>query len=102
MAQTLDIESRIEGVARYLGDSYPTAGIERYDDSDRGVVGFRFIGGSHGNVEFEYALLANLPADVNGVAQECHLLHAGAEINETPPGDRVVFAVNSVRHEHGA
>jgi hypothetical protein len=99
MAETIEITSRIEGVAQYLGATYPTGSIDRYEDGDRDVVGFRFIGAPHGNVEFERGWLVSLPRDANGVAQEMHLRHVGAEINETEPGFRVIFAAEGVRRE---
>jgi|SRR5579884_91252 len=99
MAQTLDIHGRIEGIARYLGATYPTGSIDRYEDEGRDVVGFRFIGAPHADVEFERGWLATLPGDENGVAQEMHLHHVCAEINETPLGHRVVFSQSGVRRE---
>jgi hypothetical protein len=99
MTQTLDITSRIEGIARYLGATYPTGSINRYEDEGRGVVGFRFIGAPHADVEFERGWLERLPGDENGVAQEMHLHHVCAEINETPLAQRVVFAEKGVRRE---
>jgi hypothetical protein len=100
MAQTtVDIGARIEGVARYLGATYPTAGIERYEDSARSIVGFHFVGAPHADVEFEREWLTSLPSDVNGIAQELHLQHASAEINDTPQHQRVVFAGSGIRRE---
>ena len=98
--ETMDINSRIDGVAQYLGATYPTGSIDRYEDGDREIVGFRFIGSTHGNVEFARDWLASLPRDANGVAQEMHLRHVGAEINETGPGWRVVFTAEGVMREH--
>jgi hypothetical protein len=99
MAQTIDIHGRIEGIARYLGATYPTGSIDRYEDDGRNIVGFRFIGAPHADVEFERSWLATLPADENGVAQEMHLHHVCAEINETPLGQCVVFSESGVRRE---
>lgn len=99
MAQTVDVHNRIEGIARYLGSTFPTGSIDRYEDESRGVVGFRFIGAPHADVEFERGWLATLPSDEGGVAQEMHLHHVCAEINETPLGERVVFAEQGVRRE---
>ena len=99
MAQTIDIHGRIEGIARYLGATYPTGSIDRYEDGGRDIVGFRFIGSPHADVEFERGWLERLPSDENGVAQEMHLRHVCAEINETPLGQRVVFSEAGVRRE---
>jgi hypothetical protein len=99
MAQTIDIQSRVECIARYLGDTYPTGSIDRYEDQQRGIVGFRFIGSPHAHVEFEREWLTSLPGDANGVAQEMHLRHVGAEINETPIDSRVIFAAAGIRRE---
>ncbi len=99
MAQTIDIHSRIEGIARYLGATFPTGSIDRYEDDSRDVVGFRFIGAPHADVEFERRWLLTLPSDENGVAQEMHLHHVCAEINETSATERVVFAEQGVRRE---
>lgn len=99
MAQTIDIHSRIEGIARYLGATYPTGSIDRYEDNDRGVVGFRFIGAPHADIEFERGWLTSLPSDENGVAQEMHLRHVCAEVNETPLGQCVIFSEAGVRRE---
>ena len=98
MAQTVDMTTRIEGVAQYLGATF-AGSIHRYEDTDRDVVGFQFVGSPHGNVEFDRGWLSSLPSDVNGVAQEMHLRHVCSEINETEPGSRVVFTADSVRHE---
>ncbi len=99
MAQTIDINSRVEGIARYLGATFPTGSIDRYEDNDRDVVGFRFIGAPHADIEFERGWLASLPSDENGVAQEMHLRHVCAEVNETPLGQRVVFSETGMRRE---
>jgi len=98
--QTGDISARIEGIARYLGATYPTVSIDRYEDSTREVVGFRFVGSPHANVEFERAWLVSLPPDENGVAQEMHLHHVCGEINETSPRQRVIFGTLGVRREN--
>lgn len=95
MAQTIDMVTRIEGVAQYFGATYPTASIARYEDEARGVVGFHFTGAPHADAEFERAWLASLPSD--GLAQEMHLRHVCAEINDTPLDQRVVFGVSGVR-----
>lgn len=94
-----DITSRVEKIARYLGHSFPTRGIERYEDDSRAVIGFHFIGGPQGNVEFDLAWIASLPSDEDGVAHEMHLRHVCAEINETAPGQRVIFDANTMRRE---
>jgi hypothetical protein len=96
MAQaTIDFTGRIEALARYLGAMFPTAGIERYDDGE--IVGFRFIGAPHAGVEFERAWLASLPANADAIAEEMHLHHVCAEINDTPASGRVIFGSAGVR-----
>lgn len=102
MAQSLDISSRIEGIARYLGATYPTGSLNRYVDESRDVVGFRFSGAPRADVEFARKWLETLPPDENGVAQEMHLRHVCAEINETPAGGRVVFTADGIRREEAA
>ena len=87
----LNLDAQIEAIGRYLGRTFPASGIARYRDSSREVVGFRFIGAAHGNVEFEHALLATFPSDENGIALELHLLHAGSAITETPPDHCLLF-----------
>lgn len=100
MAQaTIDVAGRVEAVARYLGACYPTLSIERYEDRDRDTVGFRFSGDSHAPVEFERAWLASLPPSEGGIAQELHLQHVCAELNETPPARRVIFGSAGMRRE---
>lgn len=94
-----DIISRVENIARYLGHSFPTRGIDRYEDDSRAVIGFRFIGAPQGNVEFAIAWIASLPSDEDGVAQAMHLRHVCSEINDTAPGQRVVFDADSMRRE---
>ncbi len=97
--QTADIMSRVENIARYLAHSFPTRGIDRYEDGSRDVIGFHFIGDPQGNVEFERSWLETLPMDENGIAHEMHLRHVCAEINETAPGQRVVFNAGGMRRE---
>lgn len=100
MAQHIvDLEPRIESVARYLSHMYTTAGINRYEDTTREIVGFHFVGAVHGDVEFTRELLQSLPSDENGVAQELHLRHISAEINETPARTRLVITIEGVRRE---
>lgn len=99
MHQTPDITNRVEKIARYLGHSFPTRGIDRYEDDSRAVVGFRFIGAPQGNVEFDLSWIASLPSDEDGVAQAMHLRHVCAEINETAPGQRVIFNADGMRRE---
>lgn len=89
MAQAVDIMTRTEGVAEYLGAMYPAASITRYEDDARGVVGFHFTGAPHADAEFERGWLASLASDE--VAQEMHLHHVCAEINDTPIDQRIVF-----------
>lgn len=95
MAQTIDIVTRIEGVAQYLGATYPSASITRYEDETRDVIGFRFTGAPHADAEFERDWLTSLANDQ--VAQEMHLHHVCAEINDTPLGERVIFSAAGVR-----
>lgn len=99
MTQTMDINGRIEGVARYLGATFPAGSLDRYEDEGRNVVGFHFRGAPHADVEFERGWLASLPGDANGIAQEMHLHHVCAEINETHLGQCVVFTGGGVRRE---
>lgn len=99
MAQAVVDGARIEGVARYLGATYPTGGIERYMDSARHVIGFHFVGAPHADVEFDSDWLSTLPSDPNNIAQEMHLRHVCAEINETPYGQRVIFGAAGIRRE---
>lgn len=97
MTQTIDLMTRTEGVAQYLGAMYPTASIVRYENDARDVVGFHFTGAPHADAEFERAWLASLTPDQ--VAQEMHLHHVCAEINDTPPDQRVIFGPSSARRE---
>jgi hypothetical protein len=97
--QTADIMSRAENIARYLAHSFPTRGIDRYEDSSRNVIGFHFIGAPQGNVEFDCKWLETLPSDENAIAHEMHLRHVCSEINETAPGQRVVFNADGMRRE---
>jgi hypothetical protein len=95
MAQTIDIVTRTEGIAQYLGAMYPTASITRYEDDSRGVVGFHFTGAPHADAEFEREWLGTLATDE--VAQEMHLHHVCSEINDTPLDQRVIFGAGGVR-----
>jgi hypothetical protein len=99
MQQSVDLGSRIEHIARYLGATYPTESFERYEDDARGIVGFRFNGSPYGNVEFERDWLTVLPSDENGIAQEMHLRHVCSEIIATAPNQRVIFAREEIRRE---
>ena len=100
MAQaTIDLAGRVEAVARYLGACYPTLSIERYEDRARDVVGFRFSGDSHAAVEFEREWLGTLPPSEGGIAQELHLQHVCAELNESQPKQRVIFGSAGIRRE---
>jgi hypothetical protein len=94
---TTDFVPRIEALARYLGAMFPTAGIERYEAQQ--VVGFRFIGAPHAGVEFEREWLASLPANADAIAEEMHLHHVCAEINDTPVNGLVIFGSTGVRRE---
>jgi hypothetical protein len=96
---TIDLASRVEAVARYLGSTYPTLSLERYEDATRNVVGFRFSGEGHAAVEFERGWLASLPPNEGEIAQEMHLHHVCAELNETRPGQRVIFGAAGVKRE---
>lgn len=98
MAQTIDITTRIEGVAQYLGETYPTASVARYEDAARDVVGFHFTGAPHADAEFEREWLASLAPDE--VAQEMHLHHVCAEINQTPLDQAVVFGRHGIRRDN--
>lgn len=95
MAHTIDMTTRTEGIAEYLGAMYPTASITRYEDESRDVIGFRFTGAPHADAEFERKWLASLASDQ--VAQEMHLHHVCAEINDTPMNQRVTFGAAGVR-----
>lgn len=95
MAHTIDIITRTEGIAEYLGAMYPTASITRYEDEGRDVVGFHFTGAPHSDAEFERAWVASLPSDE--VAQEMHLHHVCGEINDTPLNQRVIFGSAGIR-----
>jgi hypothetical protein len=97
--QAIDVNAQAEAVARYLGDMFPTLCIDRYRDSARGIVGFRFIGAAHGNIEFSDGFLATLAASPGVIAHELHLRQAGAEINATEPGQRIIFFAEEVRRE---
>ena len=87
------LEEQAEAIARYLGNSYPSACISRYEDTQRDVIGFRFFDTTHGDVEFSRQLLQTFPTNENAVALELHLRHAGSEISDTRPGERLVFAM---------
>ncbi|GAC1416482.1 MAG: hypothetical protein NVSMB64_26690 [Candidatus Velthaea sp.] len=95
----LKIEEQAEAIARYLGSSYPSACISRYEDAQRDVIGFRFFDTTHGDVEFSRKLLQTFPRNENAVALELHLRHAGSEIGDTHPGERVIFAMEGCRRE---
>ncbi|MGZ3547923.1 MAG: hypothetical protein ACXVAQ_06365 [Vulcanimicrobiaceae bacterium] len=97
--QFVDLEPRIESVARYLSHMFTTAGIDRYEDTSRDVVGFHFIGAPHGDIEFTCECLRMLPSDENGLAQELHLRHISAEINETPAANRLIIMGEGLRRE---
>lgn len=96
---TVDFVGRVEALARYLGAMFPTTGIERYEDADRRVVGFRFIGAPHASVEFEREWIGSLPANADAIAEEMHLHHVCGEINDTPPSQRVIFGSAGLRRE---
>jgi hypothetical protein len=97
--RVVQLDPHIEAIGRYLGRTFPAACVDRYEDTSRSIVGFRFIGGSHGNVEFARALLKTFPRDENGVALELHLRHVGSEINATPLSHRLVFTLDGPRRE---
>lgn len=99
MAEAFVDGGRIEGVAQYLGATYPTGGIERYMDSTRNIIGFHFVGAPHADVEFDREWLSSLPPDANDIAQEMHLRHVCSEINETPFDERVIFGRAGIRRE---
>ena len=93
------LEEQAEAIARYLGSSYPSACITRYEDTQRDVIGFRFFDTTHGDVEFTRQLLQTFPTNENDVALELHLRHAGSEISDTHRGERLVFAMVGYRRE---
>lgn len=97
--QAVDISAHVEAIGRYLGRTFPTTAVDRYEDQKRRVVGFRFIGSVHGNVEFTRALLETLPRDENSIALELHLRHLGSEITDTPRSQRLVFTVGGAKRE---
>ena len=99
MEHTVELPARIEAIARYLGRTFPSTGIHRYDVAERSVAGFRFIGEAHGNVEFRLDYLETLPAEENAVALEMHVRHVGGEIAATTAGQRVVFSRDGVVRE---
>ncbi len=102
MAQsTLELNPQVEAIARYLGRTFPSAGIHRYEDAARAVAGFSFIGEPHGNVEFRLDYLATLPAEENAVALEMHVRHAGGQIAATPAGQRLVIGRDGFVREPG-
>jgi hypothetical protein len=96
---SMDLQPRTEAVARYLGAMFPTQCIDRYRDDDRCVVGFRFIGNARGNIEFSDDFLTEVAETPDGIAHELHLRAAGAEINATEPGQRLIFTARNVRRE---
>jgi|GEM_PF-1702376 hypothetical protein len=100
--ETIDLKAPIDAIARYLGETFPTLSINRYDDPARDVVGFRFIGEAHGNVEFSREYLAQFAHEPAAIARELHLRHACAAITATAPGQRVVFTSSELRHEPAA
>lgn len=97
--KAVELQGQLESIARYLGRTFTTAGIDRYEDLDRDVMGFRFIGATHGNVEFTRELLATFESNENAVALELHLRHVAAEINVTPPGQRLIFTKDGLKRE---
>ncbi len=100
MAQTTtDLANRVEAVARYLGACYPALSFERYEDRERNVIGFRFSGDGHAAVEFERDWLDALPPSEGAIAQELHLQHVCAELNESLPTQRAIFGSAGVRRE---
>lgn len=94
-----ELKEKIEAIARYLGSSYPNVSIRRYEDPAREVVGFHFLGTTHGDVEFSRQLVAMLPRDENAMALELHLRHAGSEIGLTQTGQRLIFAPDGCKRE---
>jgi hypothetical protein len=95
----VELKGQVEAIARYLGRTFPNAGIHRYENPARNLVGFRFIGVSHASVEFSRDLLETLTSDENAVALELHLRHVGAEINATPLDQCLVFGREGLRRE---
>ncbi|MGP6156736.1 MAG: hypothetical protein ACLPYS_04330 [Vulcanimicrobiaceae bacterium] len=99
MEHTVELRPRIEAIARYLGNAFPSLSIHRYDDAARGVAGFSFIGEPYGAVEFRREFLETLPTEENALALEMHVRHVSGEIAATPAGQRLVFAVEGFSRE---
>ncbi len=99
MQTTADVKPQLDAIATYLGKTFPTTSMDRYRDSARDTIGFRFTGASHGNVEFRPEFLKSLPRDEAGVALELHLRHAGAEIIATRNDQCLVFTETGVTRE---
>jgi hypothetical protein len=96
---SIDLQSRVEAIARYLGQMFPSEAAQRYEDHDRHVVGFHFRGGWHGDIEFAEDYLTSLPPDEAGIAHELHLRHLGSEITTSNARERIVVTADSLRHE---
>jgi hypothetical protein len=99
MEHTVELRPQIEAIARYLGRTFPSIGIHRYEDAARGVAGFSFIGEPHGAVEFKRDFLETLPSEENAVALEMHVRHVSGEITATPAGQRLVCARDGFSRE---
>ncbi|MGH7709476.1 MAG: hypothetical protein ACREM8_09140 [Vulcanimicrobiaceae bacterium] len=99
MQTIADVQPQMDAIATYLGRTFPTASIERYHDSGRDVLGFKFTAASHCNVEFQTEFLKSLPRDESGVAMELHLRHVGAEIIETKREQRLIFTTTGTSRE---
>lgn len=99
MPNVIDAKPRVDAIATYICKTFASASIDRYDDAARDVVGFRFISGRHGNVEFSAEFLQSLPTDEAGVADLLHQRHAAAEIFDTPSGQRIIFTTDGHRRE---
>jgi hypothetical protein len=96
---SIDLQARIEAIARYLGQMFPTQAAQRYEDHDRHIVGFHFRGGWHGDIEFADDYVATLPPTDAGIAHELHLRHIGAEITASHAQERIIVTTHSVLHE---
>jgi hypothetical protein len=96
---SIDLQARIEAIARYLGQMFPSEAAQRYEDHDRHVVGFHFRGGWHGDIEFTEEYLLSLPPTEAGIAHELHLRHLGAEITTSQTRERILVTAESFKHE---
>jgi hypothetical protein len=96
---SIDLQARIEAIARYLGQMFPSEAAQRYEDHERHVVGFHFRGGWHGDIEFTEEYVSSLPPNEAGIAHELHLRHIAAEITTSHARERILVTEDSFRHE---